>query len=104
MGCPVRSHPCGSLAEHEPHGWHRRYPLIRWTWLKLTWLAPRRCEGVFHVYCPSGEAHGLHRLHDPDLTFLGVGVCPGVGLAGICRHGVGVLDECHACEDERSTA
>lgn len=78
---------CGHLALHEHHPWRRRYTRL---------LIPgrrRMCPGIYGIgHCVKDETHGPHWYGEMCDE-----LCLGLGLAGICKHGVQMLNDCVAC-------
>ncbi len=68
---------------------HARHPLSRW----------RDCPGVVGEIesCWRNITHGPH-WHGEDFDQW----CRGLGLAGVCEHGTGILDECKRCDADRA--
>jgi hypothetical protein len=79
----VKQQACDRETPHGPHEWYWR-SILR-----------RECPGVVGVMEPCGRKlwHGPHWYgeHRDEL-------CPGLGLAGICAHGVQMLNQCDECE------
>ena len=74
---------CNDITAHGPH---------EWSWKRIL---RRECPGLVVAFCGRDETHGPH-WHGEYRDEL----CHGCGLAGLCKHGVGMLDECPRCEDE----
>ena len=84
---------CGHVATHQPHPWR---PVWR-RWTISTVLIEvggrgRWCEGGTISRCGRDITHPVHwhgELRDE--------LCPGGGLAGVCKHGVQMLNDCPRC-------
>jgi hypothetical protein len=77
----MRTVLCPSLEEHGRHEWHER------------WILRRSCPGLVVAFCGRNGTHA-HHWHGEYTDEL----CCGAGLAGRCRHGEQMLNECKACE------
>lgn len=79
----TRSTPPGRCDDLTDHGRHE------WYWLHLL---RRDCSGLTTVDCGSDLTHIRHWVDEARGLR-----CRGAGLAGICEHRVGMLNECRAC-------
>lgn len=77
----MRDEFCGWLRDHIRHTYRPR-----WRWYR------RRCTGAFVITCGDRETHAPHWGGE-----FGDELCQGAGLAGVCVHGVGMLDHCREC-------
>lgn len=79
----MRKTPCGSARDHAPHTWR---PTRRWA-------RRRQCLGLVTAPCGLKQWHAPHWTgeHRDEL-------CRGVGLIGICEHGVQALSGCTDCD------
>lgn len=82
---PKRTQPCGSARTHSAHDWRPG-----------RWRRTRRCLGLVTTPCGREYTHGPHWVGE-----LRDELCRGVGLAGICEHGVQMLNECDECAAEQ---
>jgi hypothetical protein len=82
----MRTKNCGTLTDHGRHEWYWRN------------ILRRHCPGVLSGLCADPTWHGPHwnNLEHSEL-------CRGVGLCGICPHGIQWLDHCDECAAEQAT-
>lgn len=71
---------CTAGEAHDRHEWYWR-GILR-----------RECPGLLVVQCHEDTTHIPH-WHGRGLPMW----CRGAGLAGVCAHGVWMLDECDDC-------
>lgn len=71
--------------EHSRHEWY---------WLNIL---RRDCPGLTVSYCGHDQTHVPHWHGEYRDEW-----CRGGGLAAVCEHGVGLLDECEQCTERHS--
>lgn len=76
----MKTEHCPSLTAHGRHEWY---------WKNIL---RRDCLGITVAFCGKGRTHSPHRHGEYQNEF-----CRGLGLAGICEHGVQMLSACDHC-------
>jgi len=79
----MHSQPCTSGLAHDPHEWY---------WKNIL---RRNCPGLVVAFCGRDETHVPH-FHGEYRDEL----CYGLGLAGLCKHGEQMLNDCELCAAE----